>query len=64
MTGKIGESAERLFTAKKSTGYPSRPLRNNRDSLTMTPNQLKKGKHHGQRKSNIYGWEKTTDKIE
>jgi hypothetical protein len=30
----------------------------------MTPNQLKKGKHHGQKKFNIYGWEKTTDKIE
>jgi hypothetical protein len=64
MTGIIGELAERRFTAQKSTGYPSRPLRNNRDSLTMTPNQLKKGKHHGQKKFNIYGLEKTTDKIE
>jgi hypothetical protein len=46
---------------QKNTGYPSRPLRNDRDSLTLIPNH-KEGRHQVQENFNIKGRLKTTPK--
>ena len=36
----------RLEVGSNKTGYPGRPLRNDRDSLTMMPNRIE-GRQHG-----------------
>jgi hypothetical protein len=45
----------------KNTGYPSRPLRNDRDSLTLIPSH-EEGRHQVQKKINIKARLKTTPK--
>jgi hypothetical protein len=45
----------------KNTGYPSRPLRNDRDSLTLIPSH-EEGRHQVQKKFNIKAQLKTTPK--
>jgi hypothetical protein len=52
---------EQFVVRQKNTGYPSRPLRNDRDSLTMIPSH-KEGRHQVQKKLNIKGRLKTTPK--